>query len=442
MKYHNRKDRAKLLPTKNILLVGILLLTWLLSACASNDATIGAVVITPTTPATLARATTALPALPTATNAASATPEVPPTVPPATPPTTLTLLPTLTNPPPTPTLSPVPTTIPSNQTAVSAAPGSSPNLVPVVTAPIALTASATPTPIPGPSLYKGQILFSNGGDIWTIKPDPVAKSKLTNDGGNFDRQAFPDGFNRNPVWSPDGKQLAFASARDVYSQPHYDSGYEIYVMNADGGSLQRVSQSSDAVTTQRLPIAWLSTGQLLIRVVTARKQQLELFVVATHQEYPLPIKDAQFLAYSPDKNRIAYTTTRPGPSPAKTISDLLVVGASGGTAKNLTKNPEDLNNIIREVVWSPEGARLAYIENVGDVCGYSHLYLIGADGSGKKQLKEENGLISNVSWSPDGTRLVYGEALCTGETTLKLLDTNDGQTQTLTEGQYPQWNTN
>ena len=428
MKYHNCEDRGKPYSARKIFLVGVLTLTWLLSACASNDATIGAVVITPTTPATLARVTLAPPALPTATFAASATAEVPPTVPPVTPPTTLTLLPTLTNPPPTPTLSPVPTTVPTSQIAVSALPGASPNLIPVITATATLTANATPTPVSSPSLYKGQILFSNGGDIWTINPEGVAKSKLTNDGGNFDRQAFPDGFNRNPVWSPDGKQIAFASARDVYSQPHYDSGYEIYVMNADGSGLQRVSQSPDAVNTQRLPVAWLSTGQLLIRVVTARKQQLELFVVATHQSYPLPIKDAQFLAYSPDKGRIAYTTTRPGPSPAKTISDLLVVGASGGTAKNLTKNPEDLNNNISEVVWSPEGARLAYIENVGDVCGYSHLYLIGADGSGKKQLKEENGLISNVSWSPDGTRLIYGEALCTGEATLKLLDTNGGQT--------------
>lgn len=442
MKYVNCKDRGKLRPTKNILLIAVLLLTGLLSACASTDATIGAVVITPTTPATLARATTALPPLPTDTFAPTATSEVPPTVRPVTPPTTLTLLPSATNPPPTPTLSPLPATVSVTTSALSAVPGSSPNLAPVITATAALTTSATPTPITGPSLYKGQILFSNGGDIWTIKPDSVAKSKLTNDGGNFDRQTFPDGFNRNPVWSPDGKQVAFASARDVYNQPHYDSGYEIYVMNADGGGLQRVSQSADAVNTQRLPIAWLSTGQLLIRVVTARKQQLELFVVATHKEYPLPIKDAQFLAYSPDKGRLAYTTIRPGPSPAKTISDLLVVGAGGGTAKNLTKNVEDLNNSISELVWSPEGARLAYIENVGDICGYSHLYLIGADGSGRKQLKEENGLISSVSWSPDGTRLVYGEALCTGETTLKLIDTNGGPGQTLTEGQYPQWNTN
>jgi Tol biopolymer transport system component len=285
------------------------------------------------------------------------------------------------------------------------------------------------------------IVFSNGGDIWTVQPGSVAKTRLTTEGSNFSRQVFPDGFNRNPVWSPDGKQIAFASARDLYLQPHYDNGYELYIINSSGGGLQRVSQLADSINTQRLPLAWLSNGDLLIKVVSASKQRLALFNIATHQESPLPVGDAQFVAYSPDKANLAYAVTRPGKTPSKTISDLLVVSVKGGTSKNITNSLEELNSGITELAWSPEGARLAYIESSGDACGNSRLYLVGADGSGKIQIKEGEGLKSSLSWSPDGTRLLYGETLCTGETTLKMITLEGSQLQTLTEGQNPQWNT-
>jgi TolB protein len=39
-----------------------------------------------------------------------------------------------------------------------------------------------------------------------------------------------------PDWSPDGKQIAFASERD--------HNYEIYVMNADGSNPRRLTNSA------------------------------------------------------------------------------------------------------------------------------------------------------------------------------------------------------
>jgi TolB protein len=62
-------------------------------------------------------------------------------------------------------------------------------------------------------------------DIWTISPDGNAAVRLTSGAGS----------NENPVWSPDGRFLAFMSTRN--GPP------EIYIMGADGSNPRRISFS-------------------------------------------------------------------------------------------------------------------------------------------------------------------------------------------------------
>jgi TolB protein len=58
---------------------------------------------------------------------------------------------------------------------------------------------------------------------------------MDRDGGN-PHQLFgpPDGNGWDPVWSPDGRQILFASDRE--------GDIQLFRMNTDGGDLQRVSQ--------------------------------------------------------------------------------------------------------------------------------------------------------------------------------------------------------
>jgi TolB protein len=75
-----------------------------------------------------------------------------------------------------------------------------------------------------------RIVFSalEGGrdmDIWTISPDGNAAVRLTSGAGS----------NENPVWSPDGRFLAFMSTRNGVP--------EIYIMGADGSNPRRISFS-------------------------------------------------------------------------------------------------------------------------------------------------------------------------------------------------------
>jgi TolB protein len=55
------------------------------------------------------------------------------------------------------------------------------------------------------------------------------------DGSNVRRLTNHPAVDYWPVWSPDGKRIAFTSNRD--------GNYEIYVMNADGSAPRNVTQN-------------------------------------------------------------------------------------------------------------------------------------------------------------------------------------------------------
>ena len=55
-----------------------------------------------------------------------------------------------------------------------------------------------------------------------------------------------------PAWSPDGKRIAFSARRDGHFENEFGITYEIYVMDADGGNEQRLTEwweSSIAIMT-------------------------------------------------------------------------------------------------------------------------------------------------------------------------------------------------
>jgi Tol biopolymer transport system component len=69
------------------------------------------------------------------------------------------------------------------------------------------------------------IVYSTGGQLYSIRVDGSQRKQLTNStGGNF-----------SPAWSPDGMKIAFTSGRN--------GNNEIYMMNADGSSPLRLTNN-------------------------------------------------------------------------------------------------------------------------------------------------------------------------------------------------------
>lgn len=61
------------------------------------------------------------------------------------------------------------------------------------------------------------------------------------DGSNVDRLSNATArSSATPVWSPDGKKIAFGSNRDGNAKKRRDN-FEMYVMDADGSNVQRLT---------------------------------------------------------------------------------------------------------------------------------------------------------------------------------------------------------
>ena len=108
-------------------------------------------------------------------------------------------------------------------------------------------------------------------------------------------------------------------------------------------------------------------------------------------------------------------------------SEIVAINGNGSGAVNLTDNPvEDT-----APAWSPTGALLAFVRDVG---GGSEIFVMNADGSGQTNLTNSSaGVInSQPAWSPDGTRIVFASNRTSGNTDIWVMDANGANPTRLT----------
>jgi hypothetical protein len=114
------------------------------------------------------------------------------------------------------------------------------------------TAFGAPTAVPGAtpadsvawSPDGATLAYTDGTNIFTIKPDGSSKTQLT----------FGSAANVDPTWSPDGSEIAFSSDRD-------DGAGDIYVMSSSDGRNQTKLTSSAAADTQP---SWSPGGTTIV----------------------------------------------------------------------------------------------------------------------------------------------------------------------------------
>ena len=172
------------------------------------------------------------------------------------------------------------------------------------------------------------------------------------------------GFDVAAAWSPDGRRIAFTSSR---SQPAGDPGpplpySELYVMNADGSHVRRITNNVNLVDYQP---AWSPDGRLI--------------VVARGPATPAP------------------------PGNVTGPTDLWIIDLASGREQQVTNSPSTWEGWPH---WSPDGNRIAF---EGDLVepGNEDVYTVRTDGTGLQRLTTRQGFDGDVRYSPDGRSLVF-----------------------------------
>jgi TolB protein len=198
---------------------------------------------------------------------------------------------------------------------------------------------------------------------------------------------------RSPVWSPDGRRIAFVSRRD---------GKALYVMNADGSGLRIVARVERLTTP-----AWSPDGRRIAFQGWRDRQSGALYVVnADGSGQRTLARRGSAPAWSPDGRRIAFVIT----------GKLYVVNADGSGHRTLTRLGRGGGGA--SLAWSPDGRKLLLVvESISAPgCGYCwRLWVLNADGSGLRDLTRNLGgspgfgawPASDPVWSPDGRKIAF-----------------------------------
>jgi Tol biopolymer transport system component len=87
--------------------------------------------------------------------------------------------------------------------------------------------------------------------------------------------------------------------------------------------------------------------------------------------------------------------------------------------------------------WSPDGERIAYGTRSGH--GYGQIYVINADGSGRRQLTNVNGGTFFPDWSPDGEKIAFTVGLGSKSPMVWVMNKDGDNAKPVTEGSAARW---
>lgn len=188
-----------------------------------------------------------------------------------------------------------------------------------------------------------RIAFTYKGDIWTV---PVT-------GGEAKRLTSNAAYDTAPVWSPDGKSIAFASDRH--------GNLDVFIMDANGGKARRLTSNSADET----PKAFTPDGKdvLFSASIQAPAKSAMFPAGRMSQVYAVPVIGGASrqicgtpmldIAFSPDGKTILYTDVKGFEDnlrkhhTSSESRDVWAFDMASGKHTNITNRPgEDRNAII------------------------------------------------------------------------------------------------
>jgi len=214
------------------------------------------------------------------------------------------------------------------------------------------------------------IVFTYKGDLY----------KVPASGGTATQLTLHEAHDYMPVWSPDGRQIAFAS--DRYGN------FDVFVIQAEGGEAKRLTYHS----ASEVPYTFSPDGKSVLfgaaRMDQAANRQFptgsmpELYSVSLNggRVSQVLTTPAEEVKYSDDGKLLFYQDKKGGENTFRKhhtsaiARDLWVYDAQAGTHKKLTSFAGEDRNPIP----APDGKSVYYLSEAG---GSFNVYKMNADGS-------------------------------------------------------------
>ncbi|HEY7350826.1 MAG TPA: S9 family peptidase [Ktedonobacterales bacterium] len=256
-------------------------------------------------------------------------------------------------------------------------------------------------------------------DFWSLKL--VSEPQVSPDGasvayvvGGYDEThntlhsaiwlaALPDGQTRQftsgetqdmqPAWSPDGKRLAFVSAR-------HESKPQIFVMDVSGGEARRLTTAPDGATS---PV-WSPDGKRLCYSSGPETDEQQI-----PQEVDWLKAHADLEKSAPRLRLQRALQTRfdgRGFLDRRSHLFLIAVDEPGAEPRQLTTGNYDDG----QAVWSPDGALIAFVANRQKDAEHTFaadIWTVDVESGELKRLTDGSLSASFPAWSPNGQTLAF-----------------------------------
>ena len=257
-------------------------------------------------------------------------------------------------------------------------------------------------PIPRCLLFAGLCVYLASGELWLSNALAFNTGQIVftswrdgnseiyvmdADGGNQERLTNNPADDSKPTWSPDQTKVAFVSNRN--------GGFvQIHVMDADG---KNPISLTDGVWEDYPD--WSLNGKKIAFTSRNAQGMGHIAIMDADGHNVLKLIDGDEPSWFPDGTRVAFVRRD-----EEDHSQIHVINVNGHGIKNVTR---DLRN-ASSPVWSPNGRKIAYVSPED---GFYQIYVMNDDGKNRKRLTNNRAhkKVDNMqlTWSPDGQTIAY-----------------------------------